>query len=132
MSDDESSHEHAKNTGNGPLGSDGGHPFLTRVFSSLSTQRRRYVLYQLQDTPYMQVDDLAVQIAAWEQDIPVDEVTADQCKRVQTDLVHSHLPKLDDYDIVDYDARSEAVRLTEPHSLLSEVLALAATIEKPA
>lgn len=114
-----------------PVRSDGGHVPLDRVFGALSHQRRRYVLYYLRDHEQAHVDDLADQIAAWEREIPTDDVPAETAKRIVTELVHSHLPKLVEYNHVEYDQRSGAVCYTHPPSLLEKIIALAATVEKP-
>lgn len=108
---------------------DGGEPLLSRVYGALANQRRRYVLYYLRTHAEAQIDDLADQIVAWEQDISVTDVSAEDSDRVQTKLVHSHLPKLEDYGFVDYDPRTDTVCYTYPPSLLDQVVELAERIE---
>ena len=76
----------------------------------LSNQRRRYVLYYLNQHPgTVSLRDLAERIAAWENDVAVDELDYKQRKRVYTSLQQSHLPKLDDAGLVEFDKRSGAV-----------------------
>lgn len=126
MSDDEC----VRDTGDEiPIANDGGTSLPTRVFRALATQRRRYVLYYLRDHERAETDDLATQLAAWERDVPVAEVSTEEANRVRTSLVHSHLPKLDDYGFVDYDPRSESVCYTYPPGLLDDALELAAALE---
>ena len=74
------------------------------IFSTLSNQRRRYALHYLKHDPeQVRIRDLAEQIAAWENDITVPELTYKQRKRVYTSLHQTHLPKMDDCGIVEYD-----------------------------
>lgn len=71
------------------------------------------VLYYLrQEGDTATVSELAEEIAAMENDVPVDELTSQQQKRVYVSLYQTHLPKLDQTGIVDYDADTGEVRLT--------------------
>jgi len=80
----------------------------------LSNQRRRYVLYYLNREPGpVSLRDLAERIAAWENDIDVDELDYKQRKRVYTSLHQTHLPKLDDVGIVDYDRDGGTITLAD-------------------
>lgn len=120
-----------KNAVRAPIRTNGGQPLLTRVFDAFADRRRRYTLYYLQDTQHTQLDDLAAQIAAWEQNTTCDAVAVAHRERIYRDLVHSHFPKLADYNLVDYDARSATVRLTDPPPILDDALILAGELEKP-
>lgn len=75
------------------------------VFSTLSNERRRYVLQYLRAHPgeRVRIRDLATQIAAWENDVSVDDLVYNQRKCVYTSLHQTHLPKMNDFGIVDYD-----------------------------
>ena len=126
MSDDEFGKDIQQET---PVCSDGGHSLIDRVFGALAHQRRRYVLYYLRDHKRAETGDLAVQIVAWEQDVSIDEVPAEAANEVSTQLVHSHLPKLAKYNLVEYDRRSGSVCYNHPPSLLEKLLDLAATVE---
>ncbi|WP_458188072.1 DUF7344 domain-containing protein [Haladaptatus sp. NG-WS-4] len=82
------------------------------VFDVLKNQRRRYALHYLkQAEESVQLSDLAEQVAAWENDITVDAISAAERKRVYTALYQSHLPKLDDAGIVDYNQNRGIVEL---------------------
>jgi DNA-binding transcriptional ArsR family regulator len=74
------------------------------IFSILSNERRRYVLHYLDRVePEAELSDLTEQVAAWENGVDVADLTYDQRKRVYTSLHQTHLPKLDDAGVVDYD-----------------------------
>ena len=111
--------------------SDGGHSLTERIFGALANKRRRYVLYYLQDHNHMDVETLAHQIAAWEEDLPIEDVPEDVYESVLTNLLHSHLPKLADYGLIEYDARSGTIRYTDVPPLLEEALSLIVLVDKP-
>jgi len=83
------------------------------AFEILKNRRRRDILHYLkQNGSEAQVGKMAKQIAAWENDIHVDAVTSKQRKRLYTALYQSHLPKMDDVGILEYDQRRGTVELT--------------------
>lgn len=83
-------------------------------FSILSNHRRRYVLHHLKrvDEPTT-IRDLAEQVAAWENDCEIEELTYKQRKRVYTSLHQTHLPKLDTHDVIDYEQGRGVATLTD-------------------
>lgn len=84
------------------------------AFEILKNRRRRDILHYLkQNGSEAQVGEMAKQIAAWENDIHVDSVTSKQRKRLYTALYQSHLPKMDDVGILEYNQRRGTVNLTE-------------------
>lgn len=88
-------------------------PTEQEVFDILSNRRRRYALYALLDDDTATIGSLAEQIAAWENDATVDEVTPTERKRVYTALQQSHLPKLERNGLITFDRESGQVRPTE-------------------
>lgn len=81
------------------------------IFEVLSNQRRRRLIYLLYDTSEpMHLGDLARQIATAEEGAPVNE---EQYKRLYISLYQTHIPKLEEYGIVEYDPESKQVRLTD-------------------
>jgi len=84
------------------------------IFTVLSNERRRFVLRYLKDHEGVaEIRDLAQQVAAWENDVPVEQLNYKQRKRVYTSLHQTHLPKLDDCGIVEYDRDRKTVELTD-------------------
>jgi len=74
---------------------DADEPSRDEVFKALSNRRRRNVItYLKQHDDDARVRDIAEQLAAWENDVEIPEVTYKQRKRVYTALHQSHLPKL--------------------------------------
>ena len=84
------------------------------IFSMLSNRRRRYVLYYLNRNPGpASLRDLAERIAAWENDVEVANLDYKQRKRVYTSLHQTHLPKLDEAGVVDYDRSAGTITLAD-------------------
>lgn len=88
-------------------------PTEQEVFDILSNRRRRYALYALLNEETATIGSLAEQIAAWENDCTIDEVTSAERKRVYTALQQSHLPKLERNGLISFDQESGRVRPTD-------------------
>ena len=85
------------------------------IHTVLSNRRRRWILHYLKGTAGGSTDfrTLVDVIAAWENEQPIGELSWKQRKRVYTALRQSHLPKLDDADVIDYDSSRGVISLTE-------------------
>lgn len=95
------------------------------VFALLSNSRRRAVLQTLQETEETTLRSLAQRIAATENGVSVDALTAPQRKRVSIGLYQSHLPKLKRAGVIDYDRDRGTVRRTPATAQLDPFLELA-------
>jgi hypothetical protein len=95
------------------------------LFALVAHERRRYVLYLLEEEPVRTVEALAIRIEAWEREVPVADVPEAKRREVETSLVHKHLPKLADSDVVNYDPRSGDVVLGERPTELEPLLDVA-------
>lgn len=73
------------------------------IFHILQNDRRRGVLRFLQgrDDP-VRMRDVAEQVAAWEHDTTVQGLSSTQRQRVYIPLYQSHLPKLDELGVIEY------------------------------
>ncbi|MFP8888896.1 hypothetical protein ACLI4U_03900 [Natrialbaceae archaeon A-CW2] len=100
-------------------------PTLERdsLFHVLQTSRRRAVLQYLQghledeggdyeSVSPVPIGDLTEWIAAREHDITVEELRSSQRQRVYISLYQTHLPKLDELEIIHYDDDRGLVRPT--------------------
>ncbi len=83
------------------------------MFDLLSSPRRRMVLYYLREHGgSATITELAERIAAMENDTDVESLTRQQQKRVYVSLYQTHVPKMADSGIIDYDQDSGEVALT--------------------
>ncbi|WP_124196285.1 DUF7344 domain-containing protein [Natrarchaeobius chitinivorans] len=104
---------------------------LERFLQSLTSQRRRYILYEMQENEVNGIDSLATSVTAMVQKVPEDEVDTEAVERMRAQLMHSELPMLADAGLIEYDQRSKAVRYSDPHAVLDTVLQLCANIDAP-
>jgi len=89
------------------------------IFELLKNRRRREVLaYLLEAEETVTLGELAEQIAAWENDIDIAALSSDQRKRVYVALYQTHLPKMDDAGIVEYDQDRGLISLADNADLL--------------
>lgn len=80
----------------------------TEQHGLLSAERRRLVLTILteQTTP-IELANLAAEIAAREESS--DATSEETLHRIQVTLHHTHLPKMDDLGVIDYNANSRRI-----------------------
>jgi hypothetical protein len=90
------------------------HQDIDEIFESLTHPRRRYAIRCLEDYgKSMALADLADEIAAWENDAPLTEVSAEEVKQIYLSLYHKHVPKLDSAGVVRYEQERDMVQLTD-------------------
>lgn len=83
------------------------------VFDLLSSSRRRFVLYYLRtETESVKLTDLSDEVAAWEYETPIEELTEQERKRAYVSLYQTHVPKLVEAGLVDH-ADDGTVQLTD-------------------
>lgn len=82
---------------------------LQYVFEALAHPRRRYLLYTLLEKNAWTLTELAEKVAAWEHDGHADAVTETDRDRVYVSLLHAHVPKLEDDDVVAFDPEDETI-----------------------
>ncbi len=82
------------------------------VFDLLSSPRRRYVIYYLRKNGGpVELTTLAEHVAAWENDTTVDRLDSQDRKRVYVSLYQTHVPRLAETGVVDYDRDSGEITL---------------------
>lgn len=84
------------------------------LFDVLSDARRRFVLACLREyaTP-MALADVADELATWEHDAPITQISEEEVTSLYLSLYHMHIPKMDDAGIIEYSQERDAVALTE-------------------
>ena len=84
------------------------------VFHILQTSRRRETIrYMLRADDTVRMRDIAEHVAAREHETTVAALTSAQRQRVYIPLYQSHLPKLDEAGVIDYDKPRGIVRPAE-------------------
>ena len=84
-------------------------------FHLLQNERRRLVVRYLRDAADDRVEmrDIAEQVAAWENDTSVAQLSSTERQRVYIPLYQNHLPKLDDAGVIEYNQSRGVVVPTE-------------------
>ncbi|MFC4357858.1 hypothetical protein ACFO0N_07840 [Halobium salinum] len=95
---------------------------LDTLYGVLSHSRRRRVLDRLLGGDEVDVDDVADTVVAAEAGKPVEDVTSEERRRVETALRHQHLPRLVDDGFVAWVREGETVRLALPVSTVEPYL----------
>jgi DNA-binding transcriptional ArsR family regulator len=106
------------------LGEPAGEPTISPdvAFDVLRNARRRYVLYFLREKSPRELGDLAERIAARENDTTVEGLSSKQRKSVYTALYQTHLPKLADAGVIEYDRDRGVVWLADAADQLDPYL----------
>lgn len=92
------------------------------LFHLLQNGRRRAVLRYFAAHPDQEefnMRTVAEAIAAWENETTVEQLGSDQRQRVYIALYQSHLPKLDDYGVIEYN-QSRGLIVPTPLTALFE------------
>lgn len=95
------------------------------LYHLLQNSRRRAVLRYLAAYPdheAFEMRTVAEAIAAWENDIPVEQLSSDQRQRVYIALYQSHLPKLDEYGVIEYNQPRGVIEPTALTALVEPYL----------
>lgn len=99
------------------------------VFRLLSNPRRRYVLYYLREHGgEARLEEVTRSLAAWETDKSPEELGDDDEKRVYVSLYQTHVPKLEEHGVVEYDSDSTVIKLTDAADQIDRYL----TVERSA
>lgn len=98
-----------------PTRGDGEELEIGDVFELLKNKRRRRVIEFLkkQDDRTTTLDVLAEHIAALENDVDVSQLSSSQRKRVYIGLYQCHLPKMDDFGVIEYQKNRGIIELQD-------------------
>lgn len=102
------------------------------VFDVLANRRRRFVLnFLLREERPVTIQELSQAVAEWEFDAEAEELTDQQQKRIYVALYQTHVPKLADLGIVEYDPDTNLVELTDTATQLRPYVEEEAPRERP-
>jgi hypothetical protein len=93
------------------------------TFELLSNHRRRYALHycKRRDDP-VTLSDLAEQVAAWEHNKSVNEITSSERKRTYTSLQQTHLPSMEEAGIIEWDDDIELTPAAEQLNVYMDIV----------
>lgn len=96
---------------------------MDTAFDLLSNPRRRFTLYYLnQQEGEVPLSEVAAQVAAWENDTQVEELSDSQEKRTYVSLYQTHFPKLTEVGVIRFDRDRSVVELTDRAQELAEYI----------
>lgn len=81
------------------------------LLESLEHPRRRYLIYAVAESTELALPDVAAQIVAWEEGVPLADAAEADRERAYVVMYHAHVPKLEREGVVAFDRGSETVRL---------------------
>jgi hypothetical protein len=82
------------------------------AYDLLRNPRRRFAISHLEKRQQpVSLSEIAKHVASWENDQPVEELTDQQVKRVYVSIHQTHIPKLEESGIVEYDADTGQVSI---------------------
>jgi len=107
--------QHAEQRNRASAADDGQKLSQDELLTILSNQRRRFAIHYLKqhDHTELTVTELSEQVAGWENDKQIEELTRTERKRVRSALRQFHLPKMADSGVIEYDTARGMVSLTE-------------------
>lgn len=87
------------------------------VYEALAQPRRRYLIYSLIPETRWTPRELATKLVAWGRDIPEEAVTDFDRDEMFVSLSHAHVPKLVQFDIIEYPDGEEDVTVTAENAM---------------
>lgn len=89
------------------------------VFDLLQNNRRRYAFHYLrQQEDVVTLSELSDHVAAWENDTTVEELSSKARQRVYVSLLQTHLPRMDNAGVVEFDKSAGTVQLSNAASTM--------------
>ncbi|WP_049927472.1 DUF7344 domain-containing protein [Halopiger goleimassiliensis] len=86
---------------------------VDRVYDLLSHRRRRRLLYLLLETDRRSVENVAHRLAVVESEDSTDAEDEDARRRLAISLHHDHLPRLEEYGIIEYDVDRRTIAVAD-------------------
>lgn len=105
---------------------------LDEIFDLLSKERRRYVLYYLdQAEGKVSLDELVKQIHDWETAPSDDSVPSDAYEDIVISLEHNHLPKIEDATHIEFQREDQQIRVSDLSSESGVLLSVSKALDQP-
>lgn len=105
---------------------------LDEMFNLFSKERRRYVLYILdQADGRVSIDELVEQIHDWETASDHDSVPPDEYEDIVISLEHNHLPKIEEATHIEFQRENQQIRIIGQSPESDVLLSVSKAIEQP-
>lgn len=105
---------------------------LDSVFDLLSQERRRYVLYYLeQQGGPVPVPEVAKTVQEWENGGTPPEFSGERDTELAITLRHRDLPKMNEAEFIEYDPGNQEIEISGTPSEVKVILAVTEAIEQP-
>lgn len=103
---------------------------LNDVFSLLTKERRRFVLYYLKDVDGgVSLDELAKKVYEWEENILGYDVPEEEYREVKIALAHNDIPKIEKAEQIEFVQTHQELRITGMSSEAEVILSVSEAIE---
>lgn len=120
MHDDERSHElgHSERgwSGSSWISDD-------QFYRALASRQRRRLLFYLLDGEERTIEEIATVLTGWTASESGSMQTADDREQVHIELIHSHLPVLDEVGLISHDSDRGVVRIEPLDPAVEELIA---------
>jgi hypothetical protein len=97
---------------------------LDETFELLAHERRRRVITCLREHGTLTLADLADEIAEREHDAPISKIPKEDVLHVYSSLWHTHVPKLAEAGVVEYDQDRDLVSLGDSVDQVAQFVSL--------
>lgn len=105
---------------------------LDELFTLFSKERRRYVLYYLEQADEkVTIDELVEHIHDWEAQSPQDSIPPGEYEDIVISLEHNHLPKIEDATHIEFQRENQQIRISDLSSESDVLLSVSKAIEQP-
>lgn len=95
------------------------------IFESLNNSRRIHVINIINDIEESNVSDLSETVASIEYGKDIADLTEQERKRVYVSLYQTHLPKLDEVNVIDFNQQKSTVLKDENCSSMASIISVA-------
>lgn len=93
-----------------------------RFYRALASSRRRRLLYHLLEREESTVEELVSVLSGWQVTTGATMHTRADRSRIRHQLLHSHLPRLRDVGLIDYEQDTGTVQLTSLHPRARDII----------
>ncbi|GAA0506368.1 hypothetical protein GCM10008992_01620 [Halorubrum aquaticum] len=102
-----------------------------QFYRALTSPHRRRLLHYVLEKEESTVEELATVLSGWEATTTGTMYTSADRSEVLLQLLHNHLPRLDDAELIEYDSNVGTVRRGSLHPRVADVIRWSVEAERP-